>query len=66
MGWGGRGDASYFNNPMDSVAGLHGPHLGWLQSQLSLLLVADIWGHDVIHYWSAWRAQIAHHLPRFV
>jgi esterase/lipase superfamily enzyme len=26
----------------------------------------DIWGHDVPHDWPAWRAQIAHHLPRFV
>jgi esterase/lipase superfamily enzyme len=97
MGWGQRGDSFYFNNPVDSVAGLHGGHLAWLQSRLSLLLVAgqgmwedttgaldstrafgalcaskglrvetDIWGHDVIHDWPAWRAQISHHLPRFV
>jgi esterase/lipase superfamily enzyme len=97
MGWGQRGDSFYFNNPMDSVAGLHGDHLDWLRSQLSLLLVAgqgmwedttgalgstqafatlcaskrlrvecDIWGHDVMHDWPAWRAQLAHHLPRFV
>ena len=26
----------------------------------------DVWGHDVPHDWDAWRAQIAHHLPRFV
>jgi esterase/lipase superfamily enzyme len=26
----------------------------------------DLWGHDVPHDWPAWRAQIAHHLPRFV
>ena len=26
----------------------------------------DLWGHDVAHNWPAWRAQIAHHLPRFV
>jgi esterase/lipase superfamily enzyme len=26
----------------------------------------DVWGHDVAHDWPAWRAQIAHHLPRFV
>jgi esterase/lipase superfamily enzyme len=25
----------------------------------------DVWGHDVPHDWPAWRAQIAHHLPRF-
>jgi esterase/lipase superfamily enzyme len=26
----------------------------------------DVWGEDVPHDWPAWRAQIAHHLPRFV
>ena len=26
----------------------------------------DLWGHDVMHDWPAWRAQIAHHLPRFL
>ena len=26
----------------------------------------DVWGHDVPHDWPAWRAQIAHHLPRFL
>jgi esterase/lipase superfamily enzyme len=25
----------------------------------------DLWGYDVAHDWPAWRAQIAHHLPRF-
>jgi esterase/lipase superfamily enzyme len=25
----------------------------------------DIWGPDTPHDWPAWRAQIAHHLPRF-
>lgn len=25
----------------------------------------DVWGHDVPHDWPSWRAQIAHHLPRF-
>jgi len=26
----------------------------------------DLWGHDVPHDWPSWRAQIAHHLQRFV
>ncbi len=26
----------------------------------------DVWGHDVAHDWPSWRAQIAHHLPRFL
>ena len=25
----------------------------------------DLWGYDVPHDWHSWRAQIAHHLPRF-
>jgi esterase/lipase superfamily enzyme len=94
--WGERGDAVYFNSPVDYVANLHGEHLDWLRSRLSLLLVCgqgqwedttgalagtlrmagvldgkglrhelDLWGTDVPHDWSSWRAQLAHHLPRF-
>jgi esterase/lipase superfamily enzyme len=25
----------------------------------------DLWGYDVPHDWHSWRAQLAHHLPRF-
>ena len=25
----------------------------------------DLWGHDMPHDWPSWRAQMAHHLPRF-
>ncbi|HJR44865.1 MAG TPA: alpha/beta hydrolase-fold protein [Actinomycetota bacterium] len=39
VGWGDRGDAVYFNNPMDYVTQLHGDHLEWLRSRVSLLLV---------------------------
>ena len=97
VGWGERGDATYFNNPLDHVQHLHGDHLDWLRSRVSLLLLCgqgqwedttgalestkrfagllgqkeirhelDLWGHDVAHDWPSWRAQIAHHLPRFV
>lgn len=38
-GWGERGDALYFHNPIDYVANLHGDHLDWLRSQLRLVLV---------------------------
>lgn len=38
-GWGDLGDTSYFANPAAYVQHLHGDHLGWLQSQLSVLLV---------------------------
>jgi esterase/lipase superfamily enzyme len=92
-----KGDAAYFNNPMDYVAHLGGDHLDWLRGRLSLLLVCgqgqwedttgalestrrfsalleskgirrelDLWGHDVAHDWPSWRAQLAHHLPRFM
>lgn len=95
-GWGERGDAAYFNNPMDYVAHLKGEHLEWLRRQVSVLLVCgqgqwedttgalvstrrlaelldsksircelDLWGYDVAHDWPSWRAQFAHHLPRF-
>ena len=37
--WGERGEATYFHNPVDYVANLHGDHLDWLRSRLSLLLV---------------------------
>lgn len=37
--WGERGDATYFANPTDYVTGLHGDHLTWLRSRLSVLLV---------------------------
>jgi esterase/lipase superfamily enzyme len=95
-GWGERGDAAYFNSPIDYLANLHGDHLDWLRSQISVLLVCgqgqwedttgsldstrqvagllaekgikhelDLWGYDVPHDWPSWRAQWAHHLPRF-
>jgi esterase/lipase superfamily enzyme len=37
--WGEQGDATYFHNPMAYVANLHGEHLDWLRSRISLLLV---------------------------
>lgn len=39
QGGGERGDAVYFNNPMDYVANLEGEHLDWLRRTASLLLV---------------------------
>jgi esterase/lipase superfamily enzyme len=36
---GERGDAVYFNNPMDYMAHAGGDHLDWLRSRVSLLLV---------------------------
>ena len=39
VGGGERGDAAYFQNPMDYVGNLHGDHLDWLRSRVSLLLV---------------------------
>ncbi|MGH8961438.1 MAG: esterase family protein [Jatrophihabitantaceae bacterium] len=38
-GWGERGEAAYFSNPMDYVAHLGGEHLDWLRTRVSLLLV---------------------------
>lgn len=39
LGWGERGNAVYFNNPMDYVSQLDGDHLGWLRERVSLLLI---------------------------
>ena len=39
QGEGERGDAVYFNNPMDYVMNLDGAHLEWLRTQATLLLV---------------------------
>lgn len=37
--WGERGEAAYFNNPIDYVANLEGGHLDWLRSRVALVLV---------------------------
>lgn len=39
VGWGERGDATYFNNPLDYVAHLGGEHLDWLRGRVSLVIV---------------------------
>lgn len=39
QGFGELGEATYFHNPMAYVANLHGEHLEWLRSRVSLLLV---------------------------
>ncbi|HEV8563039.1 MAG TPA: alpha/beta hydrolase-fold protein [Actinophytocola sp.] len=38
-GWGEHGMSTYFNNPVSYVPNLHGSHLEWLRSRLSVLLV---------------------------
>ncbi|HKE66753.1 MAG TPA: alpha/beta hydrolase-fold protein [Micromonosporaceae bacterium] len=38
-GWGERGDALYFNNPIWYVDHLHGVNLDWLRERVSVLLV---------------------------
>ena len=37
--WGERGEAAYFNNPLDYLAHMGGDHLDWLRGRLSVLLV---------------------------
>jgi esterase/lipase superfamily enzyme len=39
--------------------------LAWLLGEKGIPHELDLWGHDVAHDWPSWRAQIAHHLPRF-
>lgn len=38
---------------------------GRLCAEKGLRVEVDLWGHDVPHDWPSWRAQLAHHLPRF-
>jgi esterase/lipase superfamily enzyme len=39
--------------------------MGGLLAEKGLRHEVDLWGHDVPHDWPSWRAQFAHHLPRF-
>ena len=39
---------------------------GRVCEEKGLRVEVDLWGHDVPHDWPSWRAQLAHHLPRFV
>jgi esterase/lipase superfamily enzyme len=40
-------------------------HLAHLLGEKGIRHELDLWGHDVPHDWPSWRAQLAHHLPRF-
>jgi esterase/lipase superfamily enzyme len=40
-------------------------HFAHVLGEKGLRVELDLWGHDVPHDWPSWRAQIAHHLPRF-
>jgi len=40
-------------------------HLAHLLHAKGIRHELDLWGHDVPHDWPSWRAQLAHHLPRF-
>ncbi|HVE73756.1 MAG TPA: alpha/beta hydrolase-fold protein [Mycobacteriales bacterium] len=51
----------------DSTGSLNSTkEFGALCLSKGLRVEVDLWGHDVPHDWPSWRAQIAHHLPRFV
>jgi esterase/lipase superfamily enzyme len=52
--WGEQGEATYFNNPMSYVPNLHGEHLDWLRSRVSVLLVVGQ---------GAWEVQPTRALP---
>jgi esterase/lipase superfamily enzyme len=40
-------------------------HMARLLGEKGIRCELDLWGHDVPHDWPSWRAQLAHHLPRF-
>ena len=51
----------------DTTGALESTHaFGRVCSEKGLRVEVDLWGHDVPHDWPSWRAQLAHHLPRFV
>ena len=41
------------------------PHIAGLVQSKGIRCEMDLWGYDVPHDWPSWRAQLAHHLPRF-
>lgn len=50
----------------DSTGSLDQTHrFAALLAEKGLRHELDVWGEDSPHDWPAWRAQIAHHLPRF-
>jgi esterase/lipase superfamily enzyme len=50
----------------DTTGALEGTkRLAGLLSEKGIPHELDLWGHDVPHDWPSWRAQLAHHLPRF-
>jgi len=40
-------------------------HMANLLWERGIRCELDVWGYDVPHDWPSWRAQLAHHLPRF-
>jgi len=40
-------------------------HMAHLLGEKGIRCELDLWGYDVPHDWPSWRAQLAHHLPRF-
>jgi esterase/lipase superfamily enzyme len=50
----------------DTTGSLDGTkRLGGLLGEKGISVEVDLWGYDVAHDWPSWRAQLAHHLPRF-
>jgi esterase/lipase superfamily enzyme len=51
----------------DTTGALEGSRrLAGMLAEKGLRHELDLWGHDVPHDWPSWRAQFAHHLPRFL
>jgi esterase/lipase superfamily enzyme len=50
----------------DTTGSLHSTRqLAGLLAEKGIRHELDLWGYDVPHDWPSWRAQLAHHLPRF-
>jgi hypothetical protein len=65
----GAGDAGLrlrFADPYHALAGVRLIHDARMPAhRLDFARTADGWGHDGPHDWPSWRAQVAHHRPRF-
>ncbi|PZS28246.1 MAG: esterase [Pseudonocardiales bacterium] len=57
------GQGAWEVHPTKSLPGTHA--FAQLLADKNIPHELDVWGYDIPHDWSSWRAQLAHHLPRF-
>lgn len=57
------GQGAWEEHPTRSLSSTHA--FSALLAEKGIRHELDVWGHDIPHDWSSWRAQLRHHLPRF-